>query len=241
MSRAGFLIFPVCDLLGFLHLWITVLSVLENSQPLSLQTIPFSYLPSKTLKCMFDFVTFLSLFSKYFNLSSIFSSSFSPPKTSMDKGEYCKHGWSVSDTSNMWSLGGSVMCISAGTHSWYRVFLCIWYLLLYALWKIIVRISPDIRQRRLPLGRVYIYLCLVLRALPDTFNSSLRFHSPWLGWSLACRLSAASVSTHSGVAAGGGVRHAFLVLLSTKATLPTAFEFWEGGPVHFWFALTLQC
>lgn len=134
MSRAGF-IFPVCDLLGFLHLWITVLSVLENSQLLPLQTIPFSHSPSKTLKCMFDFVTFLSLFSICFNLSSIFSSSFSLPKTSMDKRESCKHGWSVSDTSNMWSLGGSVMCISAGAHSWYLVFLCTCYLLLYAALK----------------------------------------------------------------------------------------------------------
>lgn len=41
-----------------------------------------------------------------------------------------------------------------------------------------MRISPDIRQRRLPLGRVYIYLCLVLRALPDTFSSSLEVSQP---------------------------------------------------------------
>lgn len=176
---------------------------------------------------MFDFVTFLSLFSKYCNPSSIFSSSFSPPKTSMDKGESCKHGWSVSDTSTVWSLGGSVICISGRAHSWYRVFLCACIFYCMLLWKIIAWISPDRRQRCLPLGRVYIYLCLVLGALPDTFSSSLEVSQTVTRTELGLQILSGQCS-HAlwGGAAGGGVRHAFLVLLSTKAMLPTVSGFW---------------
>lgn len=103
-------------------------------------------------------------------------------------------------------------------------------------------ISPDRRQRCLPLGRVYIYLCLVLRALPDAFSSSPEVSQPVTRTEqLGLQILSGQCSHAPWGAAGDGVRHAFLVLLSTKATPPTALGFGGGGPVHFGFALTPQC
>lgn len=70
-------------------------------------------------------------------------------------------------------------------------------------------ISPDRRQRCLPLGRVYIYLCLVLRALPDTFSSSPEVSQPVTRTEqLGLQILSGQCSHAPWGAAGDGVRHA---------------------------------
>lgn len=156
MSRAGFFSFSVSDLLGFLHLWIVLASVLENSQPLSLQIIPSSYSSSGTIKCSI-FPPFSVYLPSIFTFLPYFPGPFSPQDPHRSGGLlHMDVSWPVADTSSVWSLGGVVVLISAGPHSWCRLYLfTLVTVYCVLLWEIIVGLSWGIKRRCLSPERIY--------------------------------------------------------------------------------------